>query len=86
MSVPNVIRLSYQRNEQAGLVAAYSADLKGLLVTASTFEELYEELPTVIADLVKKQHGLEVTVEWCDEEAVAPGFGSVECARLEIAA
>lgn len=83
MTVPHVIRLSYQRHQQTGLVAAFSEDLKGLLVTARTFEALYEELPVVIADLVKQRYGMEIRVEWCDDEPVAPGFGSVECARLE---
>jgi hypothetical protein len=88
MSVPHVIRLSYQRHSETGLLAAYSEDLKGLLVTARTFEEIHEELPVVIADLVKQRYGVNIRVEWAVEEPVAPGFEKAieKCARLELAA
>lgn len=88
MSVPHSIRLSYQRHSETGLLAAFSEDLKGLLVTARTFEEIHDELPAVIADLVKQRFGVDVRVEWADVQPVAPGFETAveKCARLELAA
>lgn len=88
MSYPRSILVRYQRHQKTGLLAAYSEDLKGLLVTARSFDELNEELPVVIEDLIQKRFGAEVHFKWREEEPVAPGFiAAVEqCATLELAA
>jgi hypothetical protein len=81
-----MIRLSYQRHSETGLLAAFSHDLKGLLAMGRTFEELHEELPHLIVDLVKERYGADVRVEWEDDEPIAPGFETAveKCAKLEL--
>jgi hypothetical protein len=87
MQPPHIITLSYQRHSETGLMAAFSKDLKGLLATGRSFEELHEELPALIVDLVRRRFGVEVRVEWDEVEPVAPGFETAveERAILELA-
>jgi hypothetical protein len=64
---PREIRLELLSSTRAGLLAVVSDDLPGLMVVAETFEELTRRLPVSVAQLIKAQYGVDVTVEFCDE-------------------
>jgi hypothetical protein len=71
MSFPDTFEIKYQRHDQTGLVAGFSDDLKGLLVTGRSLEELHEEIPRVAAALIEARFGQKVKVFWVDGEPVA---------------
>lgn len=60
--------LDFKRHKTTGLWAATSADLEGFLVMAESFDDLLAEIPVVAADLIEKQTGERVVVEWLDND------------------
>jgi predicted RNase H-like HicB family nuclease len=67
---PHKIRVTLERNGKAGLFAAVSPELPGLMTVAKTIDEIEERLPAAIAQLIKAQYGADVSVE-----VVANGAG-----------
>lgn len=68
MSYPTRIRVNLQRNAKAGLFAAVSDDLPGLMTVGHTIEEIEQRLPAAIAQLIKAQYGEDVEFQCADSE------------------
>jgi hypothetical protein len=77
MSVPNVVRISYERHARTGLIAALSTDLPGLMAVGKTFDEVDAEIPILIADLVQKRYGVAVKVSHVDAIDDDDGFNPI---------
>ena len=76
MNYPREIQLKFQRHTTTGLIAAFSDDLPGLLLTGRSHDEINREAPLVIAALIKERYGVNVEVECESDAPVAPGFRS----------
>jgi len=61
--------LDFKRHRATGLWAATSADLQGFLVMAESFDDLLADIPVVAADLIEKQTGERVVVEWLNSDS-----------------
>lgn len=70
---PSEIRIGLMRSAKAGLFAAESVDLPGLLTVAPTIDEIERQLLGDIRALIYAQYGVDVTVEFI-EEAGPGGF------------
>lgn len=83
----NQFRIEYQRQAQAGLLAATSPDLPGFLVIAKDLDQLLAEIPTVAADLIRQRTGNDVEVVWVEQEETVGGFAPLgsEVKILELA-
>lgn len=64
--IPSKIAIDIQRNAVAGLFAAISDDLPGLMVVGTSIEEVEERLPAAVAQLIKAQYGVDVHAETLD--------------------
>ncbi len=73
---PETVRISLSRNKAAGLLAASSPDLPGLLVVAGTMDEIDDRLPAAIAQIVEAQFDVRVRVEAI--QASGAGFSPIE--------
>lgn len=68
---PREVRVSLSRSAKAGLFAAESPDLPGLLTVGRTIEDLERQLPGDIRALIMAQYEIDVEVQFI--EGVGPG-------------
>lgn len=71
---PERIRLAYKESKRAGLFAAVSDDLPGLMTVAPTIEEVDRRVTGAIAQLVKAQYGVDIVVTLHDADEDADDF------------
>lgn len=83
-SYPETVRISLSRNRAAGLIAASSPDLPGLLVVAGTMDEIDDRLPSAIAQIVEAQFSVKVRAEPIESSDV--GFAPIVERVMELAA
>jgi hypothetical protein len=80
---PSNIRVSYEPVGKAGLVSAYSADLKGFRILGKTLDELHHEAPIVATALVRELFGVDCNYRWVGPKgshlAKEPAFAELVC-------
>ncbi len=79
---PEMVRVDYKRSKRAGLYAAVSDDLPGLMAVANTLDEVDLRIPAAIAQIIEAQYGVRVEVTLRDADGDDDDFTSLSESRF----